>query len=80
MLKQINDWIVNTDSIEQIYFSMKWKLVFRTNTGEETHFYITLENEDNEDDEEGTKALSKLNDLLQDPRVTFIDLNNLFGD
>nr|DAR76027.1 MAG TPA: hypothetical protein [Caudoviricetes sp.] len=73
MLKQINDWIINTDSIEQIYFSMKWKLVFRTNTGEETYFYLDLIDED----DEGSKTLSKLNELLHDPRIKLINLNNL---
>lgn len=71
MLKQIDDTIINTDSIEQIYFTDTYELLLRTNTGNETYFYVNVEN-----DEECLKVISKLNELLHDPRVIFIDLNN----
>ena len=71
MLKQIDDTIINTDSIEQIYFTDTYELLLRTNTGNETYFYVNVEN-----DEECLKIISKLNELLHDPRVIFIDLNN----
>ena len=71
MLKQIDDIIINTDTIEQIYFTDTYELLLRTNTGNETYFYVNVEN-----DSECLKVISKLNELLQDPRVTFIDLNN----
>lgn len=71
MLKQIDDTIINTDSIEQIYFTDTYELLLRTNTSNETYFYVNVEN-----DEECLKVISKLNELLHDPRVIFIDLNN----
>jgi len=71
MLKQIDDTIINTNSIEQIYFTDTYELLLRTNTGNETYFYVNVEN-----DEECLKVISKLNELLHDPRVIFIDLNN----
>jgi hypothetical protein len=71
MLKQIDDTIINTDSIEQIYFTDTYELLLRTNTGNETYFYVNVEN-----DEECLKVILKLNELLHDPRVIFIDLNN----
>lgn len=71
MLKQIDDTIINTDSIEQIYFTDTYELLLRTNTGNETYFYVNVEN-----DKECLKVISKLNELLHDPRVIFIDLNN----
>lgn len=71
MLKQIDDTIINTDNIEQIYFTDTYELLLRTNTGNETYFYVNVEN-----DEECLKVISKLNELLHDPRVIFIDLNN----
>lgn len=71
MLKQIDDTIINTDSIEQIYFTDTYELLLRTNTGNETYFYVNVEN-----DSECLKVISKINELLHDPRVIFIDLNN----
>lgn len=71
MLKQIDDTIINTDSIEQIYFTDTYELLLRTNTGNETYFYVNVEN-----DLECLKVISKINELLHDPRVIFIDLNN----
>lgn len=71
MLKQIDDTIININSIEQIYFTDTYELLLRTNTGNETYFYVNVEN-----DEECLKVISKLNELLHDPRVIFIDLNN----
>lgn len=71
MLKQIDNTIINTNSIEQIYFTDTYELLLRTNTGNETYFYVNVEN-----DEECLKVISKLNELLHDPRVIFIDLNN----
>lgn len=71
MLKQINDVIINTDGVEAIYFNEVYELLLRTNTGNETYFYVNVEN-----DEECLKVISKLNELLHDPRVIFIDLNN----
>lgn len=70
MLKQINDVIINTDSIERIYFTDTYELLLRTNTGEETYFYVNVENE-----RECCEIISKLNELLHDPRVIFIDLD-----
>ena len=71
MLKQIGDIIINTDSIETIYFRENFELFIKTKTEEETYFYVNVEN-----DEECLKVISKLNELLHDPRVIFIDLNN----
>lgn len=75
MLKQIDDTIINTDSIEQIYFTDTYELLLRTNTGNETYFYVNVEN-----DEECLKVISKLNELLHDPRVILIDLTKIIKD
>lgn len=75
MLKQINDTIINTDSIETIYFTETYELLLRTNTCNETYFYVNVEN-----DSECLKVISKLNELLHDPRVIFIDLNEIIKD
>ena len=75
MLKQINNIIINTDSIEQIYFKKFRELVLRTNTGDKTYFFINFK-----DGTQTFEFLSKLNELLHDPRVTFMDLNDLIGD
>lgn len=75
MLKQLNDVIINTDSIEQIYFTDTYELLLRTNSGDETYFYVNVENE-----RECFEIISKLNELLHDPRVTYIDLNLLMNN
>ena len=75
MLKQIDDTIINTDSIEQIYFTDTYELLLRTNTGNETYFYVNVEN-----DSECLKVISKLNELLHDPRVILIDLTKIIKD
>ena len=72
MLKQINNMIFNTNSIEQIYFKEFRELVIRTNSGDETYFFINLK-----DGTHSIKIITELNELLRDPRVTFIDLNDL---
>ena len=72
MLKQINDIIINTDSIEQIYFKDFRELVLRTNSGDKTYFFINLD-----DGTQSVPFISKLNELLHDPRVIFMDLNDL---
>lgn len=75
MLKQIDDTIINTDSIEQIYFRENFELLLRTNTGNETYFYVNVEN-----DSDCLKVISKLNELLHDPRVILIDLTKIIKD
>lgn len=75
MLKQIDDTIINTDSIEQIYFTDTYELLLRTNIGNETYFYVNVEN-----DSECFEIISKLNELLHDPRVIFIDLTKIIKD
>lgn len=75
MLKQIDDTIINTDSIEQIYFTDTYELLLRTNTGNETYFYVNVEN-----DSDCLKVISKLNELLHDPRVILIDLTKIIKD
>lgn len=75
MLKQIDDTIINTDTIEQIYFTDTYELLLRTNTGNETYFYVNVEN-----DSECLKVISKLNELLHDPRVILIDLTKIIKD
>lgn len=75
MLKQINNMIINTDSIEQIYFKKFRELVLRTNSGDKTYFFINLK-----DEIQSIRLITELNELLHDPRVTFIDLNNLIED
>ena len=76
MLKQIDDIIINTDSIEAIYFNEVYELLIRTKTGNEMYFYVPEVTEE----DYCLEIISKLNDLLQDPRVTFIDLNDLIKD
>lgn len=75
MLKQINNVIINTDSIEQIYFKKFCELVLRTNSGDKTYFFINLK-----DEIQSIRLITELNELLRDPRVTFIDLNDLIED
>ena len=75
MLKQINNMIINTDSIEQIYFKKFRELVLRTNYGDKTYFFINLK-----DEIQSIRLITELNELLHDPRVTFIDLNDLIED
>ena len=75
MLKQINNTIINTDSIEQIYFKKFRELVLRTNSGNKTYFFINLK-----DEIQSIRLITELNELLHDPRVTFIDLNDLIED
>ena len=75
MLKQINNTIINTDSIEQIYFKKFRELVLRTNSGDKTYFFINLK-----DEIQSIRLITELNELLHDPRVTFIDLNDLIED
>lgn len=75
MLKQINGFIINTDSIEQIYFDGVHRLVIRTNTGNESYVCISPNTE-----EKSFEIISKLNELLQDPRVTYIDFNELVNE
>ena len=75
MLKQINNMIINTDSIEQIYFKKFRELVLRTNSSDKTYFFINLK-----DEIQSIRLITKLNELLHDPRVTFIDLNDLIED
>lgn len=75
MLKQINNMIINTDSIEQIYFKKFRELVLRTNSGDKTYFFINLK-----DEIQSIRLITELNELLRDPRVTFIDLNDLIED
>jgi hypothetical protein len=75
MLKQINNMIINTDSIEQIYFKKFRELVLRTNSGDKTYFFINLK-----DEIQSIRLITELNELLHDPRVTFIDLNDLIED
>lgn len=75
MLKQINNMIFNTDSIEQIYFKKFRELVLRTNSGDKTYFFINLK-----DEIQSIRLITELNELLHDPRVTFIDLNDLIED
>lgn len=75
MLKQINNMIINTDSIEQIYFKKFRELVLRTISGDKTYFFINLK-----DEIQSIRLITELNELLHDPRVTFIDLNDLIED
>lgn len=75
MLKQINNMIFNTDSIEQIYFKKFRELVLRTNSGDKTYFFINLK-----DEIQSIRLITELNELLHDPRVKFIDLNDLIED
>ena len=75
MLKQINNMIINPDSIEQIYFKKFRELVLRTNSGDKTYFFINLK-----DEIQSIRLITELNELLHDPRVTFIDLNDLIED
>ena len=75
MLKQINNMIINTDNIEQIYFKKFRELVLRTNSGDKTYFFINLK-----DEIQSIRLITELNELLHDPRVTFIDLNDLIED
>lgn len=75
MLKQINNMIINTDSIEQIYFKKFRELVLRTNSGDKTYFFINLK-----DEIQSIRLITELNELLHDPRVKFIDLNDLIED
>lgn len=75
MLKQINNMIINSDSIEQIYFKKFRELVLRTNSGDKTYFFINLK-----DEIQSIRLITELNELLHDPRVTFIDLNDLIED
>lgn len=75
MLKQINNTIINTDSIEQIYFKKFRELVLRTISGDKTYFFINLK-----DEIQSIRLITELNELLHDPRVTFIDLNDLIED
>lgn len=75
MLKQINNMIINTDSIEQIYFKKFRELVLRTNSSDKTYFFINLK-----DEIQSIRLITELNELLHDPRVTFIDLNDLIED
>ena len=75
MLKQINNMIINTDSIEQIYFKKFRELVLRTNSGDKTYFFINLK-----DEIQSIRLITELNELLHDPRVTFIDVNDLIED
>ena len=67
--------IINTDSIEQIYFKKIRELVLRTNSGDKTYFFINLK-----DEIQSIRLITELNELLHDPRVTFIDLNDLIED
>ena len=75
MLKQINNMIINTDSIEQIYFKKFRELVLKTISGDKTYFFINLK-----DEIQSIRLITELNELLRDPRVTFIDLNDLIED
>ena len=67
--------IINPDSIEQIYFKKFRELVLRTNSGDKTYFFINLK-----DEIQSIRLITELNELLHDPRVTFIDLNDLIED
>lgn len=67
--------IINTDSIEQIYFKKFRELVLRTNSSDKTYFFINLK-----DEIQSIRLITELNELLHDPRVTFIDLNDLIED
>ena len=75
MLKQINDVIINTDGVEAIYFNEVYELLIRSKTGNEMYFYLPEVTEDY-----CLEIISKLNELLQDPRVVFINLNDLIKD
>lgn len=75
MLKQIGDIIINTDSIETIYFRENFELFIKTKTEEEMFFNVYAK-----DDEECFEIISKLNELLHDPRVIFIDLTKIIKD
>lgn len=76
MLKQIEDVIINTDGVESIYFNEVYELLIRTKTGNEMYFYLPEVTEE----DYCLEIISKLNELLQDPRVVFINLNDLIKD